>query len=323
MGKQTEKEKAMIESEVNPLRNEEVYVRFVPQPTGFGIESKSHVGYGGLFDGNAVTLCVPILGNGRYKNVLTNEEKDFLERALGLDSNALSVYKSENNFWDNYKIRIDKEGLKLNLSDPNDYIRYKVLLANNTVVAPSVKERMERPKATYRFEIVKIGEEASIESAKMDATMESYMEFGKIDKDLDTMRVLVELLDGRPYSPKETAVFFKSRINLLIQADAKRFLQYIKDPMLHTKVIIKRAVELGKVSMKNDYYYLASDGSPLCEVNEKSTLSVAARYLNQPAHQEIKFLLESEVDIKWFCAQLPAVEKNELCLTGALSSGGI
>ena len=286
----------MTKGEVNPLRNEEIYVRFVPQATGFGIESKSHVGYGNLFDGNTVTLVVPILNNGRYKNILTNEEKDYLEKALGLDSNALSVYKTENNYWDNYKIRLEKEGMKLNLSDPQDYIRYKVLLANSDVIAPSVQERIDRPKATYRFELVRLGEEASMENLKMNATMESYKEFGKIEGDIDTMRVLVELLDGRPYSKTESAVFFRARINTLIQQDAKRFLQYIKDPLLHTKMIIRRSVELGKVSMKNDYYYLASNGSPLCEQNEKSTLSVAARFLNQPANQEIKFLLESEVD---------------------------
>lgn len=296
MEKQVKKETVMTKGEVNPLRNEEIYVRFVPQATGFGIESKSHVGYGNLFDGNTVTLVVPILSNGRYKNILTNDEKDYLEKALGLDSNALSVYKTENNYWDNYKIRIDKEGMKLHLNDPQDYIRYKVLLANSEVIAPSVQERIDRPKATYRFELVRLGEEASMESMKMNATMESYKEFGKIEGDVDTMRVLVELLDGRPYSKTENAVFFRARINTLIQQDAKRFLQYIKDPLLHTKMIIRRSVELGKVSMKNDYYYLASDGSPLCEQNEKSTLAVAARFLNQPANMEIKFLLESEVD---------------------------
>lgn len=296
MEKQTKREMTVEKEEFNPLRNEEIYVRFVPQPTGFGIESKSHVGYGGLFDGNTVTLVVPMLSNGRYKNILTNDEKDFLEKKLGLDPNALSVYKVENNYWDNYKIRIGKDGLRLNLSDPQDYIRYKVLLANSDIIAPSVKERTERPKATYRFEIVRIGEEANLESIKMNATMESYKEFGKIENDVDTMRVLVEMLDGRPYSKKENAVFFRARINTLIQQDAKRFLQYIKDPMLHTKVVIKRSVELGKVSMKNDYYYLASNGAPLCEAGEKSTLSVAARYLNQPANQETKFILESEVE---------------------------
>jgi hypothetical protein len=39
MEKQTaKKENAMVMSEaINPLRNEEIYVRFVPQQTGFGI----------------------------------------------------------------------------------------------------------------------------------------------------------------------------------------------------------------------------------------------------------------------------------------------
>ena len=284
------------ERTVNPLRNEEVYVRFVPQPTGFGITDKKHVGYGGLFDGNSITIVVPVLANGRYKNVLTNDEKDFLEQELGLDSNALSVYKTENNFWDNYRIRIDKEGLKLRLSEPNDYIKYKVLLANTDIVAPSVKERTERPKATYRFELVHLGEEANIENAKMDAMMASYKAFGKIEDDFDTLRVLVELLDGRPYSRKENIVFFRSRVNLLIQADAKRFLKYINDPLLHSKMLIRRGVELGKIAVKNDLYYLASDGSPLCGPGERSTLSNAAAFINQPANQELKFLLESEVD---------------------------
>jgi len=296
MGKQSNVENTMNKSQVgNPLKNEEVYVRFVPQPTGFGITDKNHVGFGGLFDGCSITVVVPILSNGRYKNVLTNDEKDFLERELGLDSNALSVYKTENNFWDNYKIKLDKEGLKLNLNDPNDYIKYKVLLANSNLIAPSVKDRIDRPKATYRFELVHLGEEASIETMKMDAIRNSYMQFGKIEDDKDTMRVLVELLDGRPYSSDETATFFKSRINMIIQSDATKFLRYITDPMLSAKVLIKRGVELGLIAVKNDYYYKASDGSPLCGMGKQSTLTHAAEFISQPENQDFKFILDEAV----------------------------
>lgn len=297
MEKQTAKKVTMSREEtINPLRHEKVYVRFVPHDIGFGITDKKHVAYGGLFEGNTISLCVPILANGTYKNVLTNSEKDFIEDALGLDSNALSVYKAENNFWDGYHIDIGKDGITLDLSDPTDYIKYKVLLANTDVVAPSVKERMDRPKATYRFELVRFGEEDSIENAKMNATMEAYKTFGKIEDDPDTLRVLVELLDGRPYSKKESSVFFKARVNMIIQDNAKRFLQYANDPLLHAKVLLKRGVELGKISVKNDYYYLSSDASPLCELGEKSTLSTAAAFINQPAHQDIKFMLESELE---------------------------
>ena len=110
------------------------------------------------------------------------------------------------------------------------------------------------------------------------------------------MRVLCELLDSRPYAANTKADFLRSRINSLIQADPKTFLSNITDPMLPPKVIIRRATELGKIVKRGDYLYLAGDGSPLCENGENPTLAIAARYLNSPAHQDIKFLLESEVD---------------------------
>ena len=285
----------MSEVKVNPLRNEKVYVRFVPKDNGL---PKNHVCSGGRVDGASDYFVVPVLrSTNQYKNILTNAEKDFLEEALGLDYNALSVYKKENNYWDNYQVRIDnaKEGIHLDLSDPEDFIKYKVLLANSEYIAPSVQDRIDRPKATYRYEMVRENEEDKLENAKMDATMQSYKEFGKIEDDLDTMRVLVELLDARPYSPNEKAVFLRSRISQLIQADPKKFLTQITDPLLHAKVLIRRGTEVGVLTKRGDYYYLKSDNSPLCDAGEDPTLSIAAKYLNLPSHQDIKFILESEV----------------------------
>lgn len=290
--KTRKKEQTVTEVKTNPLRNEKIFVRFVPKNTGL---DKRHAMWGGRADGAFDIFCVPVLrSTGNYKNILTNDEKEFLEEALGLDFNALSVYKKENNYWDNYKVRIPsvKEGLHLNLADPEDYIKYKVLLANSDIIAPSVKERMERPKQTYRYEMVREGEETSMESAKMDATMQSYKEFGKIDGDLDTMRVLAEILDSRPYAANSPAEFLRTRINSLIQADPRGFLNQITDPLLHTKVLIRRGTELGTLIKRGDYYYLKADNSPLCDAGEDPTLSVAARYLNQPSHQDIKFILE-------------------------------
>ncbi|MBO4768086.1 MAG: hypothetical protein J5495_00980 [Bacteroidales bacterium] len=284
----------MSEVKVNPLRKEKIYVRWIPKDNGL---PNRHVASGGKVDGAYDSFVVPMLRNGQYKNVLTDAEKDFLEEALGLDYNALSVYKKEDNFWDNYRVRIDnaKEGIHLDLSNPDDYIRYKVLLANSDDIAPSVQERIDRPKNTYRYELVRESDEDMIENAKMDATMQSYKEFGKIENDLDTMRVLVELLDARPYSANEKAVFLKSRINQLIGADPKKFLATITDPLLHAKVLIRRGTEVGVLAKRGDYYFLKSDNSPLCDGGENPTLSIAARYINLPAHQDIKFILESEI----------------------------
>ena len=295
--KKEKKEKSMSTVKVNPLRKERIYVRFVPHENGSAGSNKQHVMYGARADGAVDSFCVPMLrSTGKYKNVLTNDEKDFLEEALGLDYNALSVYKTENNYWDDYRVRIvAKEGLYLDLSDPEDYIKYKVLLANTDQIAPSVQERIDRPKQTYMYEMVQEREETMLENAKMDATMASYKEFGKIEEDIDTLRVLIELLDGRPYAANNGLAFFRSRANILIQNDAKKFLSQITDPLLHAKVLIRRGNELGVILKRGDYYYLKSDGSPLCDSGENPTLSIAAQYLNLPAHSDIKFILESEL----------------------------
>lgn len=295
--KKEKKEKSMSTVRVNPLRKERIYVRFVPHENGSAGSNKQHVMYGARADGAVDSFCVPMLrSTGKYKNVLTNDEKDFLEEALGLDYNALSVYKTENNYWDDYRVRIvAKEGLYLDLSDPEDYIKYKVLLANTDQIAPSVQERIDRPKQTYMYEMVQEREETMLENAKMDATMASYKEFGKIEEDIDTLRVLIELLDGRPYAANNGLAFFRSRANILIQNDAKKFLSQITDPLLHAKVLIRRGNELGVILKRGDYYYLKSDGSPLCDNGENPTLTIAAQYLNLPAHSDIKFILESEL----------------------------
>jgi hypothetical protein len=65
--------------------------------------------------------------------------------------------------------------------------------------------------------------------------------------------------------------------------------------MLPTKVLIKKAIAAGAVVKKGDFLYLRSDGKPLCEDGEDPTINVAAKYINNPKHQSIKFALETEV----------------------------
>ena len=65
--------------------------------------------------------------------------------------------------------------------------------------------------------------------------------------------------------------------------------------MLPTKVLIKRAIEAGLISNRGNYLYLRKDNTPLCEANEEPTLNVAAKYLNSPKHQEVKFALEAKL----------------------------
>ena len=86
-------EPAEINEPINCLRNERVIVRFVPRPSAM-VQNPKHILYGGMAENATRSFVVPRLNStGMFKNVLTDNEKTFLERAMGLEYNALSIYR--------------------------------------------------------------------------------------------------------------------------------------------------------------------------------------------------------------------------------------
>lgn len=282
------------------LRKERVIIRHIARPSNM-VQNPKHVLYGGMAENAIRVFVVPKLTSGRYVNVLTDDEKEFLEDIMGLEKNALSIYKRDHNFWDDSnpngisRVILKKQDNYLDLSSPEDYIRYKILLANKDFIAPSLKALEDYNKATYQFVI--IGEDDETKSAKtaMSNTMMCYKEYGKIEEERDTLALIIEILDGRPVAPTSKLEFLQTKINDLIQANPKKFLKVVTDKLLSTKVLIKKSIAAGTITKRGDYLYLRSDGKPLCEDNEEPTMNVAAMYLNNPKHQSIKLALETEL----------------------------
>lgn len=292
--KEIKKQETVEDEPVSCLKNERVIVRFVPKQSGL-VSNPKHILYGGMAETAVRWFTVPRLSSGMYVNVLTDKEKAFLEEIMGLEYNALSIYKKVDNFWDNLQVRLTKQDNYLNLADPEDYIRYKVLLANKDQIAASLQVLQDRPKATYQFVIIQEGEETKSAKKEMTATMQSYMKFGEIQDNADVLRTIIETIDGRPISKSTKIEFLQEKINKLIQADPKLFLRVAEDKYLDTKVLIKKAIEEGLISNRGGMLYLKSDGSPLCGDNEEPTLSTAAKFLNMPKHQDLKFSLEAKL----------------------------
>lgn len=287
--------KNSIETPINPLRKEKVIIRFVPREND-SISDRKHVAFGGMMETAVRGFTVPMLSNGTYKNVLTDNEKTFLEDALGLEYNGLSIYNKKDNYWDNYLIRLTKQDTILDLSIPEDYIKYKVLLANKETIAPSMKELRERRKATYEYVIMEPNEEFSDSRNRVNNTMKCYEEFGAVKDKFDTLRCIIETIDGRPVAANTKIEFLQAKAADLISSNPKLFLETITDPLLNTKILIKKAVDAGLVSKRGEYYYFREDGSPMCNANEDPTFTVAAKYLSLPQNQEIKFSIEAKLN---------------------------
>ena len=280
---------------INPLRKEKVIVRYVPKEND-NITDRKHVAFGGMMDNAVKGFTVPMLSNGTYRNVLTDNEKSYLEDLLGLEINALSVYNKKDNYWENYLIRLTKQDTILDLSDPEDYIKYKVLLANKDTIAPSMKTLREARKATYEYVIMEPNEEFSDSRNRVNNTMKCFEEFGAVKDNFDVLRCIIETIDGRPVANNTKIEFLQGKATDLISANPKLFLDTITDPLLNTKIIIKKAVEAGLISKRGEYYYFREDGSPMCGPNEDPTFTVAAKYLSLPQNQELKFSIEAKLN---------------------------
>ena len=284
---------------INCLRNEQVIVRYLPKQSRM-VSNPKHVLFGGMAENATRTFVVPMLSSGRYVNVLTDDEKDFLEDIMGLPKNAMSIYKKVDNFWDDTneagisKVTLRKQDNYLNLANVEDYIRYKILIANKDYIAPSLEALETHPKATYQFVI--LTEESETKSARKGMTilMQCYTAYGKIEDDVDALRIIIETLTGITVHKNTKKEFLQTKINELIQSNSKMFLKIATDPLLQTKVLIRKCIESGLIAHRGNQYYIREGNIPMCEDGEP-TLNVAAQWLNLPKNQDIKFSLEAKL----------------------------
>lgn len=289
-----EKEKGLV----CPLRKETVIVRLIPKESR-KITDKHHLLYGGMAENATRTFTVPIIAStGSLKNVLTNDEKAFFEDALGLGPNSLSVHNKKDNYWKNFKVRLTKNDTILDLSNVEDYLKYKVLLANTNFICPSLQQLNDRPLATYQYVITSDGADLKLASDKRKVKVDCYKEAGKIENDFDTLKAVIELLDKRPVSDNTDIKFLANKLDEMIDTDAKEVYAVLTNPDLKTMVFIKKCVSAGFIVKTGDFYYIKTGKSktPLCDEGKDPTIKNAVKFLNNPKNQEIKFGLEAQLE---------------------------
>lgn len=282
---------------INILKNEKVVVRYIPRKKGYYEDPKSPL-KGGLAETSQITLVVPRLRSGVLKNILTDVEKDFIEEALGIGKDALSIYKRENNYWMSStpncinSVVLTKRDTILNLNDLNDYIKYKILLANDDIVCPSLSELEERPKATYRFVLVNEVQEAKSVGNKANAKYESYVAYGKYKDNPSVLRCIIELIEGKRVAHDTKLEHLQSMVTNLLETDMRRFNSVVTDELLTYKALIKEGIYHGIILFRNGLHYFKEDSTPLSEEYEEPRLNTAAKFLAAPANQDLKDKIE-------------------------------
>jgi hypothetical protein len=223
-----------------------------------------------------------------------NVEKDGLEHLL--NGVNLSIY---GDFWKEggeaytmgiLPIYLSKDERRLDLSDPYDYIRFKVLQAC-PIVANSLDE--VRHKATNRFVLTSASEVMAKEISKVGSKVQAYKLFVKYEDDKSVLRYSLRNL-GRNTNRSHKMDFLQSELHKELEKNPGLVCSVMGDEYLKTKVLLEEAYEFGAVN-KVDKNYYSLDDEPISD-GDTPTFQVAAEYLASNLGQEMRLSLEARLN---------------------------
>jgi len=282
----------MKTSELKTLPNKKVRVKPNYKNSGW-VKNPKHAAYFKL-EGTFDKLMVPQLRNGQLANVLTDEEKEYLESVMLMEENDLSIYKKKDNFWHSFSVSLGKEPLILDLSDPNDYIKYKVLLANSYVVAPDVKSINNGGK--YKYYIEDEEEVTRIQSQKANIYKQAWMGYAKIEDSKEKLRTFL-IVFNETFTPVTKKLdrsskldFLQKEVSQIVENRTNDFVDIITDKNYDTKALIAEGVQTGVIEKKGSKYYLTGGVDKIGD-----DFVGAIEFLNSPQNQETRLLIEERI----------------------------
>lgn len=215
-----------------------------------------------LFKEAGVRYCVPITESRNVPiEILTQEEKEFLSKELRVD---LSVHLPvKDNYWRNRYVKLKDEVRVFDLSKPEDFIDYKILLANKDEIAPSLADRLK--KGTYRFAISDLDYEENTRSKYAQNKREANRFFTKLyDKGSvamsDFLTAYYYAKPGKRVPENATVVWLESEIDKIIESDLNGFLAIASDPDYETKLLIGKAINKKALYKDSNRYSLPEGG---------------------------------------------------------------
>jgi len=268
-------------------------VKIVPLKRKRGLLPKEHEA-SFLFKESYFEVCVPIDERGRMKDPLTPEERAFFESpssGMDFEHNELSVTRKNNYYTKKEaKIRLKNEVTYLDLSRPDDYMKYKILLTVKDRIALSDDPR--ETKMTQKFALVDENHETQQQLNELDTKLAAYTEYGSIKKDFRSLRHVIMVATGKKVGKNAKLEFLQTEANRLLSNAPEAFLNAVRDKDLETKILIQDAITAKALRKQGIAYY--TPGGDLIGNN----LAEAVEFLNNKKNQDLRLVIEKKVDAK-------------------------
>jgi len=269
-----------------------------------------------LNDGAIMTITVPIArATGELINPLTAEEKEYFENSAlsGMDfaPGDLSPYKKPDYktgnipFWYWREVTIRKPDTivtndtvlaELDLSIPDQYLDYKILLANSGyggIVASSWETRHDN--GSYRIVLVEKGYDEETKASTAQDNIEAYRLFSKISQSQTKLYEFLSIYwienpsSAKP-APDAKIPFMVAQVQTIIEKHAKKFIETMNSDY-DQKLNVHNGIRLGVIKIIGSTFVLMPDETPL-----GTSLKEVILYFKDERHQEDNLKLLAQID---------------------------
>lgn len=254
-----------IKKVTSPLRREKVEVKPILRKGGWLQDiDKDHDG-AFMFTGTFFRLRgVPVDVNSkvRVQPLTSNEQAWFESPASGLDlaQGDLSVYKMKDNYWDRFEVKLSKDGLTLDKSNPMDYLKYKFLLAHSNLICGNPD--LINTSQEFKFMLVEEGFEVIDTNKRAELKKRSWIEFGKIESSIEKLSNVLVVFGKRP--PANAKIdWLRAQVSEMIEKSPKEFLAIVEDPTMQIKLMIQKAITVGAIIQSGKTKYILPGGDEI------------------------------------------------------------
>tara|TARA_R110000868_G_scaffold363462_2_gene625747 strand:- start:3535 stop:4449 length:915 start_codon:yes stop_codon:yes gene_type:complete len=249
------------------LENKKVLVKPIIRPERWSTILSGPLDRAFMFENTSIGISAPLdrkMG-GTIKRVLDNivkfktsqyddevTEEEFFERMLDRD---LSLTKKVDNFWKKDPIanfEIFSDGITLDLTNPEHKVKYLILLANRSKIAPAGIKN-PRAKMTYQFQIIDNEVEESKQTNKRNVKKEAMLEYTKIKENKNSLRdILLLSTGGINRTAKEG--WLSDKVFDFADQTPEKFLGVVKDQWYTDKLFVAKALYIREIQLVGDTY---------------------------------------------------------------------
>ena len=186
---------------------------------------------------NCADKFVPALDRvtGMLRTGLTKKDETELEAELQLNVGDLATTSA---FWNTFVIIIPEDGLKLNINNPMDKLKYMVLKAD-----PEIATDMSEigASADAQYKMYTEGEAAKSKNTKRNIIANAYAKFAVMSPDEIVEALYMFGKNGDTVDPEVC----RNTLGDVLEKDPEKFLDILGDVNFKDKVFIIRSIRAG------------------------------------------------------------------------------